>query len=31
VTLQAGVPWLILLTIAYYAVGRRRVMAHKLR
>ena len=27
VTLQAGIPWLVLLTIAYYAVGRRREIA----
>ena len=31
VTLQAGVPWLILLTIAYHAVGRRREIATQTR
>ena len=27
VTLQAGIPWLVLITIAYYTVGRRREIA----
>jgi amino acid transporter, AAT family len=31
VTLQAGIPWLILITIAYYTVGRRREMAAQAR
>jgi amino acid transporter, AAT family len=31
VTLQAGVPWLAFITIAYYAVGRRREMAAQAR
>lgn len=27
VTLKAGVPWLVLITVAYYTVGRRRELA----
>jgi L-asparagine transporter-like permease len=27
ITIQAGIPWLVILTIAYYAVGRRRESA----
>jgi len=27
VTLQAGIPWLVLITVAYYTVGRRRELA----
>ena len=31
VTLQAGIPWLVLITVAYYAVGRRRELAAQAR
>ena len=31
VTLQAGVPWLVFITVAYYTVGRQREMAAQAR
>ena len=31
VTLQAGIPWLVLITVAYYTVGRRRELAAQAR